>query len=402
MINLLNLVGARPQFIKVAPILRAIEEFNRNDEREAVEEVLVHTGQHYDKEMSDVFFDQLEIKEPEYNLGVGSDSHADQTGEMLKRIEDVLQQEKPDVVMVYGDTNSTIAGALAATKLQIPVAHVEVGLRSHNRRMPEEINRILTDHVSDILFCPTEAAVENLRHEGFTNILNKGKLITSEDEIPLEAYLEKTSTDDHKPQATNHEPVVINVGDVMYDAALQNIELAKEKSDILEKHDLVDKEYALVTVHRAGNTDDPKKLRSIFTALDRIAREKMKVILPIHPRTEERLEEFDIEPGAITIIDPVPYLDMINLEDNAEVIITDSGGVQKEAYFYEVPCVTLREETEWVETVEAGWNKLVGVKGDSILNAVKGKNALNSREEDRSLYGTGCAAITCLSTLLSL
>ena len=320
--KLVDIVGARPHFIKLAPILKAIERHNREHPGEPIDEVLIHTGQHYDYEMSQVFFDELGLKPPDYHLGVGSGAHGYQTGEMLKRIEEVFFEEKPDLVMVYGDTNSTLAGALAAAKLHIPIAHVEAGLRSFNRRMPEEINRVLTDYVADFLFCPTETAVENLRREGFTSILNAGHL------LPL----------DYAESATPHRPVVANTGDVMYDAVLMCLELAEEKSTILDQHNLPPREYALATVHRAENTDQPERLRAIFAGLERIAREGLPVILPVHPRTRKQLDAIGLRPMNVQTLDPVSYLDMLVLEKNARVIITDSGGVQKEAFFFRVPC----------------------------------------------------------------
>ncbi|WP_376790596.1 non-hydrolyzing UDP-N-acetylglucosamine 2-epimerase [Thermoflexus sp.] len=332
--KIVNIVGARPQFIKVAPILKAIEGHNRARPDVPIHEVLVHTGQHYDYEMSQVFFDELGLKAPDYHLGVGSGTHGYQTGEMLKRIEEVLLREKPDWVLVYGDTNSTLAGALAAAKLHIRVAHVEAGLRSFNKRMPEEINRILTDHVSDCLFCPTETAVQNLAREGIT----KG------------VYL---------------------VGDVMYDAVQMYLAAAEDKSQILETLALKPKEYALATVHRAENTDDPERLRNIMMGLKHIAQDGLRVIFPAHPRTRKAISDLslDISSSNLKVIGPVSYLDMLVLEKNARVILTDSGGVQKEAFFFRVPCVTLREETEWVETVEAGWNVLAGCDPERIAHA---------------------------------
>jgi UDP-N-acetylglucosamine 2-epimerase len=268
--------------------------------------------------MSQVFFDELGLKSPDYHLGVGSGSHGYQTGEMLKRIEEVLFKGKPDLVMVYCDTNTTLAGALAAAKLHIPVAHVEAGLRSFNKKMPEEINRVLTDHLSHLLFCPTQTAVENLRREG----IEKGLHL---------------------------------VGDVMYDAVLLYLDLAEKKSEIMERLGLKPKSYALVTVHRAENTDQPERLRAIFDGLERVAEEGLSVILPLHPRTRKQLNALSIHPKEVQVLDPVSYLDMLVLEKNARVILSDSGGVQKETFFFRVPCVTLREETEWVETVETGW-----------------------------------------------
>lgn len=334
--KVVDIVGARPQFIKVGPVLQAIEAHNRKRPDAPIQEILVHTGQHYDYEMSRIFFEELELKEPDYHLGVGSGSHAYQTGEMLKRIEEVLLKERPDWVLVYGDTNSTLAGALAAAKLHIPVGHVEAGLRSFNKRMPEEINRVLTDHIANLLFCPTKTAVENLKREGITR--GRG---------------------------------VHLVGDVMYDSVLHNAGLAERRSGILERLKLEPKGYALATIHRAENTDDPARLRAIFQALERIAQE-LPVIVPLHPRTRERLTELGLSLDHARIIEPVSYLDMLLLEKHAKVILTDSGGVQKEAFFFKVPCVTLREETEWTETVEAGWNVLVGYDPERIVYAVRG------------------------------
>jgi len=351
-LKLVTIVGTRPQFIKSAPVSRAIQKHNVENPNEPLTKVLVHTGQHYDYEMSGVFFDDLGLKPPDYHLGVGSGTHGYQTGEMLKRIEEVLLAEKPDVVMVYGDTNSTLAGALAAAKLRIPVAHVEAGLRSFNKRMAEEINRVLTDHISDLLFCPTQTAVENLRREGITQGV----------------YL---------------------VGDVMYDAALQYLALAERKSRILERLGLKPKDYALATVHRAENTDDPQRLRAIFAGLEAVVRAGLPVILPLHPRTRKQAESLGLSPNGVRVLEPVSYLDMLLLEKNARVILTDSGGVQKEAFFFRVPCVTLREETEWVETVETGWNVLIGCDPKRIACA-----ALDFRQgkEEISPYGDGRAA----------
>ncbi len=350
--RLLNIVGARPQFIKVGPILRALEKHNRQYPQRAVQEILVHTGQHYDYEMSQVFFEELGLKSPDHHLDVGSGTHADQTGEILKRIEEVLLKEKPDLVMVHGDTNSTLAGALAAAKLHIPVAHVEAGLRSFNKKMPEEINRVLTDHVSDLLFCPTETAVKNLEREGITNGVHL-------------------------------------VGDVMYDSVLYNVQLAEKRSGILDELKLNPKAYCLVTVHRAENTDDAGRLKSIFQALEAIAGEGLHVVVPLHPRTRKQLETIGLSTNRLQLIKPTSYLDMLLLEKNAKIILTDSGGVQKEAFFFRVPCVTLRDETEWVETVEAGWNVLVGCERDRILGAVRTAQPGSTCEAP---YGDGRAA----------
>ena len=320
-----TVVGARPQFIKCAPLSRKL--------RETAAEVLIHTGQHYDSNMSELFFRDLEIPQPDYNLGVGSGTHGEQSGEMLKQIEKVLLKEKPDYTIVFGDTNSTLAGALAAAKLCIPVAHVEAGLRSFNRRMAEEINRVVTDHLSSLLFCPTETSVSNLAREGITE----------------RVYL---------------------VGDVMYDALLSNARRAEEKSRILEQLQLRPKCYFLATVHRAENTDDPSRLEAIVKAFELIS-DIFTVVWPVHPRTRKVLESSGLRKNgqSFSILDPVSYLDMLCLEKHARGILTDSGGVQKEAYWLQVPCITLRQESEWVETLQSGWNTLVGTDPETIFAA---------------------------------
>ena len=328
-----SVVGARPQFIKAAPVGKALRLAGHI-------EVLVHTGQHYDDEMSAVFFRELDIPEPDYNLGVGSGSHGWQTGQMLMRIEEVLLTEKPDWVLVYGDTNSTLAGALAACKLHIHLAHVEAGLRSFNREMPEEHNRVLTDHCSDLLFCPTQTAVDNLVREGIAEGVHL-------------------------------------VGDTMYDAVLQFAEIARRRSTILQDLGLEPKSYLLATVHRPYNTDIPKNLRNILTAFLEIGE---PIVFPVHPRTRDNIAEldgvFNLERGTcnVRMIKPVGYLDMLIMEQNARLILTDSGGMQKEAYFFGVPCVTLRPETEWLETVSEGWNVLVHADPSAIVQAVNGRS----------------------------
>ncbi|WP_057977293.1 non-hydrolyzing UDP-N-acetylglucosamine 2-epimerase [Caloramator mitchellensis] len=340
--KILTVIGARPQFIKAAPVSREI--------RKQHKEIIVHTGQHYDENMSSIFFDELDIPKPDYNLNVGSGNHGNQTGNMLIKIEEVILNEKPDAVLVYGDTNSTLAGALAASKLLIPVIHVEAGLRSFNKAMPEEQNRVLTDHISDLLFCPTETAVKNLKNEG----IEKG---------------------------------VYNVGDVMFDSILYNIEIAKEKSNILDRLNLASKEFILVTIHRAENTNYKDKLTNIFNALKDSGE---KVILPLHPRTKKFLADYGIDVGEnIEIIEPVGYLDMIMLESAAKKIVTDSGGVQKEAYFLDVPCVTMRRETEWVETVKDGWNILVDSDYEKILDAI---NNFEPKTKKSNYFGDGKAS----------
>jgi len=371
-LRIISIVGARPQFIKLAPFIRTIQNHNE------IEHLIVHTGQHYDYEMSQVFFEELGLKSPDYHLGVSSGTHGFQTGEMLKRIEKVLISEKPDVSIVYGDTNSTLAGALAAVKLHIPVVHVEAGLRSFNKKMPEEINRILTDHCSDILFCPTETAVNNLRKEGFVNIINNGKLINNENNLSF---------------TISNMPLVINVGDIMYDSLSMYIKLAEKRSSILNQLNLIINyksqimEYYLVTIHRAENTDNPKRLRNIIEALIEISKEKV-IIFPVHPRTRKNIIEFNIL-TPLKFINPVSYLDMLILEKNAKKILTDSGGVQKEAYFFRVPCITLREETEWIETIKSGWNILVGSNKNKIIEAVK---SFNPNQNIQNFFGDGKAS----------
>ena len=369
--KIVTVVGARPQFIKAAAVSRAIKIFNRNCpySGNAVREILVHTGQHYDYLMDKVFFEELRIPKPHYHLGVGSGSHARQTGLMLERIEAVLEKEKPEIVVVYGDTNSTLAGALAAAKLKIPVAHVEAGLRSYNRAMPEEINRLLTDHLSTILFCPTSKAIQNLSREGI------------------------------KDRKTR---VVINVGDVMYDSILFYSHLAEQRSTILKdlsllsntpNSELVTPNYYLVTLHRAENTDDPKRLKSILKALKELGKD-IPMIFPLHPRTKKMMEIYHLlgEAKGVKLIKPVSYLDMLKLEKNAKAILTDSGGIQKEAYWFRVPCFTLRKETEWVETIESGWNVLVGTETAKILHEVKKRVGGRRPPKVTKLFGDGKAS----------
>ena len=351
--KIVSVVGARPQFIKAVPVSKVLRHSGHR-------EILVHTGQHYDYGMSQVFFEELGISEPDTNLGVGSGPHGWQTGQMLIRIEEVLAKEKPDWVLVYGDTNSTLAGAIASVKLQIPLAHVEAGLRSFNREMPEEHNRLLTDHCSDLLFCPTQTAVANLDKEGITHGVNL-------------------------------------VGDTMYDAVLLFSEIAREKSTILDDLGLKSKEYLLATVHRPYNTDIPENLENILSAFIEI---NEPIIFPVHPRTRKILNTFFpslLTPhSSLKMIPPVGYLDMLMLEQNAKAILTDSGGMQKEAYWFEVTCVTFRDETEWVETVEAGWNVVVGADTGKIVEAVRCLKSDNPRPK---LYGDGHAAEKMLEIL---
>ncbi|MHB8073894.1 non-hydrolyzing UDP-N-acetylglucosamine 2-epimerase [Desulfosporosinus fructosivorans] len=338
-----TVIGARPQFIKAAAVSRVL--------RTQHQEILIHTGQHYDANMSEIFFEELHIPRPDYNLGIGSGRHGAQTGAILEQVEEVLITENPDALLVYGDTNSTLAGALAASKLHIPVIHIEAGLRSFNRRMPEEINRVLTDHLSSWLFCPTETAVKNLTAEGITAGVYKN-------------------------------------GDVMNDAFLYNLELAKEKSNILQTLGLTSKSFILCTIHRAENTDDPTRLTQILKAVSQIS---LPVVLPLHPRTRKIVQELGLNSllEQVKVIEPVGYLDMITLEAHALKLVTDSGGVQKEAYFAGVPCITMRDETEWVETVEVGWNRLTGSDEGKILDAVE---SFTPPDDRPSIFGDGHAA----------
>lgn len=355
--KVLSVVGARPQFIKAGAVSRLLRK------RPEIREVLVHTGQHYDANMSSIFFQELAIPEPDYNLGVGSHSHGAQTGRMLAAVEDVLLQEQPDRVLVYGDTNSTLAGALAAAKLHISLAHVEAGLRSHDRRMPEEINRVLTDHISDLLFAPTEGAVANLRREGIQG-----------DSVHL-------------------------VGDVMYDAALFHLEASSQRDSPVARFGLKQGDYILATLHRAENTDDEGRLRDIFNALAAVAAE-IRVLVPLHPRTRAALERSDSlvdYPQGLILVEPLGYLDMIQLEKNARLIVTDSGGVQKEAFFFRVPCLTLRDRTEWTELVDLGWNRLVSTESaaqiaDELRAALLHEATAEHEDVAADPYGGGRAA----------
>jgi UDP-GlcNAc3NAcA epimerase len=338
MVTIVSVVGARPQFVKAAVVSRALRA------SPDLREVLIHTGQHYDKSMSDVFFEELGIDAPDYNLGVGSGSHGAQTGKMLELIERVLEQVRPDWVLVYGDTNSTLAGALAAAKLHIDVAHVEAGLRSFNRRMPEEINRVVTDHLSELCFTPTDAADANLLAEGI---------------------------------GSHH---VCRVGDVMYDAVSHFRVLAKERSRLRESLELSAGGYVLATVHRAENTDDPARLETVVRALAALSA-TVPVVFPIHPRTRIAVERAGLadELARVMTIPPIGYLDMTQLESEARLIVTDSGGVQKEAYAHGVPCVTLRDETEWVELVELGWNELAPPRDAAELSATLLASVMRAR-----------------------
>lgn len=344
--KIITIVGARPQFVKAATLSRQFQLLG-------IEELIVHTGQHFDTNMSEVFFEEMEIPKPAYNLDIHGLTHGAMTGRMLEGIEEILIKEKPDGVLVYGDTNSTLAGAIAASKLQIPLIHVEAGLRSYNMSMPEEINRILTDRISNVLFCPTDTAVNNLKREGFDN-------------MPIQ---------------------IIKNGDVMQDAAIYYAAKAEQKSNILKNINL--SQFILGTIHRQENTDSPENLKNIIVGLNEINR-SVPIVVPIHPRTRNILTQQNITPE-FTLIDPVGYFDMIMLLKNCKLVITDSGGVQKEAFFFGKHCITLREQTEWVELVENGYNILVGSDSDKLKNAF---DFFTTKESDFSLdlYGKGQAA----------
>ncbi len=349
--KIFHIVGARPQFVKAAMVSRAWAGKGK--------EFLLHTGQHYDENMSRLFFTELKMKEPDKNLGIGSGSHAAQTAAMLEGIDDLLTKEEPDVVVIYGDTNSTLAGALAASKRNILLAHVEAGLRSFNRTMPEEINRVLSDHVSDLLFCPTQAAVDNLKDEGIENGVHL-------------------------------------VGDVMADALFLFSRAAEKQSKILKTLDLKPGSYALATVHRSGNVDNRERLVSILKGFGSI---EFPIVLPLHPRTKKMMKAYQLStPDNLRIIEPVGYLDMLQLEKHADCILTDSGGIQKEAYLLGVRCITLREETEWVETLESGWNFLTGWDSEKIATQF---NIFHPTSNRPPYFGDGRAADKISDVLIS-
>lgn len=350
--NIATIIGARPQFIKAAMLSREILDNNK------INETIIHTGQHFDKNMSAIFFEEMKIPKPHYNLEIGSLSHGAMTGRQLEKIEKILFDVKPDIVVVYGDTNSTLAGAIAASKMHIPVAHVEAGLRSFNKKMPEEINRILSDHVSDYLFTPTNVAKKNLTNEGIAN--------------------EK----------------IFTVGDIMYDAALFFGEIADNRKSTLRNLNLNPKEYILSTIHRPENTNSKDKMKNILSAL---SQSHLPVILPIHPGTKKKLKNYNLfDYNNIKIIDPVGYLDMIVLQKNASKIATDSGGIQKEAYFHGVPCITMRDETEWVELLEVGANELTGSNTEKIIQALKKDFSFS----EKNIYGDGSTAKKIINELI--
>lgn len=352
--TILTIVGARPQFVKAAAVSRQL--------RKEFREILVHTGQHYDTNMSDIFFEEMEIPKPDYNLEINGVGHGAMTGRMLEKIEEILKKEQPDMVMVYGDTNSTIAGALAASKMHIPVAHVEAGLRSFNMKMPEEINRILTDRISSLLFCPTTTAVDNLQKEGYENLDNK---------------------------------IVCN-GDVMQDAAIYYSQTSQAKSNIIAKNNLHDQKFIVATIHRQENTDNLDNLKGIVSALN-VINNQIRVVFPMHPRTKQIIEREGIELN-FKPIDPVGYFDIIELLKHSQAVLTDSGGLQKEAFFFQKHCVTARDQTEWVELVENGYNILTGANCDKIIDAV---NSMCQKSSDfsKNLYGNGKASEKIVETL---
>jgi len=353
--KIVTILGARPQFIKAGSVSREIAKHNE------LEEIIVHTGQHYDANMSDVFFDEMKIPKPDYFLGIGGKSHGAMTGQMIEKIEEVCLKENPDWVMVYGDTNSTIAGAIVASKLHIKLAHIEAGLRSFNMKMPEEVNRIVTDRVSQILFCPTDTAIENLSNESYDKLDCK----------------------------------IVKSGDVMQDGAIFYKGLSvKPTVDVKD-------DYILCTIHRAENTDDENRLINIFDALNEIAIEK-QVILPLHPRTKKIIQNLKLNTQNLTIIEPIGYLEMVWLIDNCSLIMTDSGGLQKEAYFFEKQCITLRDETEWVELVNIGANILVGADRNEILKAYKNNSQFNLENSNLDLYGGGNASSNIIRELLEM
>lgn len=368
--HIITIIGARPQFIKAAALSRAI----RNHFSHQIKETIVHTGQHYDENMSQVFFDEMDVPKPDYNLEVGSDNHAKQTAVMIEKLEDILVKENPDFVVLYGDTNSTLAGAVAASKLGISIAHIEAGLRSFNKSMPEEINRIVCDHTSTLLFTPTKAGLKNLVMEGFNSQAN--------------------------PPFTADHPGVFHCGDIMYDNSLYFAEVAEEKSNILKKYDLQKDKFILGTIHRDNNTDDPKRLNAIFDAIQIIAQEnKIDILLPLHPRTSKILQK-NLLPNTykkiednpfLKIIPPASFLDIVLMEKHCKMVMTDSGGLQKEAYFFKKPVIILRPETEWVEIVENGTGIITDANSENIINAFKHFEKTKDLSY-ASIFGEGKAA----------
>ena len=365
--KIVTIMGARPQIIKAAALSRAI----KNNYADRIHEVIVHTGQHYDDNMSQVFFDELGIHRPDYNLHVGSASHGVQTAKMMEGIEDILLAEKPDFIVLYGDTNSTLAGAVAASKIHVPIAHIEAGLRSFNKSMPEEINRIVCDHCSTLLFTPTLAGLNNLQREGF----------------PM----------DNDGPYTIDNPKVYHCGDIMYDNSLHFSSIADRKTDILQRLGLTRKTFVLATLHRDGNTDDPDRLNAILEAFTELAKETT-VVFPMHPRT--RKHAVDFHPDNVIVTEPLSFLEMVQLEKQAQLILTDSGGVQKESYFFKKPCVIMRPETEWVEIVKVGTATLADVDKDSILQASR-QYIQHPPVDFPEIFGDGHAATFMLEKMIT-
>ncbi|MDA8172461.1 MAG: UDP-N-acetylglucosamine 2-epimerase (non-hydrolyzing) [Nitrospiraceae bacterium] len=368
--KILTIVGARPQFIKAAVVSREIAAFNAGQDGLKIDEVIVHTGQHHDGNMSDIFFREMKIPEPHFNLGICDCPHGAMTGRMLEQIEKAIMSVRPHAVLVYGDTNSTLAGALAAVKLHVPVAHVEAGLRSFNMNMPEEVNRALTDRISRLLFCPTETAVKNLLREGIAG----------------------------SSETSAGAPAVLEVGDVMFDATEFYRRIGKPGKDIQAIVDGDKGDYYLATVHREENTDDFRRLNDIVEALEMIAG-TTAIILPLHPRTRKALSRHGLRMNKVTLLGPVGYFDMLALLDGCKGVLTDSGGLQKEAYFFRKPCVTLRDETEWVELVEHGLNTIAGAKKDAIIGAEKAFLSRGTVGFSCALYGRGDAGARIVQAL---
>jgi len=383
-LHLVSIVGARPHFVKLGPIARAITEPTDITHR------IIHTGQHYDHNLSQAFFDELDLPQADIHLGIGSGSHGVQTGEILRQLDRVFCRNRPDLVLTYGDTNSTIAGALAAAKLHIPVAHVEAGLRSGRKSMPEEINRVLTDHVSSILLCPTATSVANLKAEGLGTPANDGDL------IPLDMQ-------DFPSNVTEDAPLIVNVGDVMYDSVLHHAERAFSRGRTKVLRDLGSSRCALLTVHRADNTDDPKRLSEILNAASELANNDLHVVFPAHPRVRAAIEGTSLELllRGVEMIEPVSYYDMLTMIREASIVLTDSGGVQREAFMLSTPCVTLREETEWVELLDTGISKLAGADCKRIVETARDllKSTLTALQP--SPYGDGKAAVRIIQACLA-
>lgn len=370
--KLVSIVGNRPNFIKMYPLIRSINRYNQKS-KDILEHIIIHTGQHYDENLSDIFFKELALPSPNYNLNIGSGTQGSQTAKIILQAEKILTELKPDIVIVYGDTNSTLGGAITASKLYLPIAHVEAGLRSYNRKMPEEINRIIVDHLSDLLFAPTDSAINNLVNEGLA---------------------EKA----------------IQVGDIMYDALLTIKQRAEVESDILNRLNLKPKKYAVATVHRAENTDDIFYLKNLLSIFDNIAKNHLPLILSVHPRTHKVIKDHfsDWKPNKyLTMLSPIGYIDMIKLINFSSLVLTDSGGLQKEAFMLNIPCITLRNETEWLETVDCGGNIVAGMNSEKILKAVTSRiNLLSLKKVDWSdkipkLFGNGNASEIMLEKILA-